>query len=81
MPKKCFSKCHQISEAECEKTDKCYFVNGKTRKFCRLQNKYKMDKDCNIIDDNDGISNGISISKRPGTYKIKVKKQKKKRNS
>ena len=80
MPKKCFSKCHQISEAECEKTDKCYFVNGKTRKFCRLQNKYKMDKDCNIIDDNDGISNGISngisISKRPCTYKIKVKKQK-----
>jgi hypothetical protein len=49
-PKKCFSKCRKIPQAECNSLDKCTFVAGKTRKYCRLQNKYKMDADCHIID-------------------------------
>jgi len=49
MAKKCFSKCRKKNQTDCNEIDKCYFINGKTRKYCRLKNKYKMDHECNIF--------------------------------
>ena len=48
MPKRCFSKCRRIPQDDCVIKNKCYYTNGKTRKFCRLKHTYKMDKECNI---------------------------------
>jgi hypothetical protein len=49
MLKKCISKCKGIDEPNCTLPKKCKYINGKTRKYCRLDYKYKMNKpDCNI---------------------------------
>ena len=68
MTKKCFSECRKKNQTECEKMDKCYFINGKTRKYCRLKNKYRMDTDCSISRKN--INSPII---KPITKKIKIK--------
>lgn len=47
MPR-CFSKCRKVKEEDCVEKQKCKYVNGKTRKYCRLSTKYKMDKSCNV---------------------------------
>ena len=46
--KRCFSKCRRLTHADCLTKDQCYYTNGKTRKFCRLQHRFKMDKDCQV---------------------------------
>ena len=47
MPR-CISKCKGIDENECTPQKKCRYVN-KTRKYCRLDYKYKMNKPaCNV---------------------------------
>jgi len=48
MVKKCFSHCRKKPFDDC-KTRFCNFTNGKTRKYCRLSSKYKLDKECNVI--------------------------------
>ena len=47
MPR-CFSKCRKIKEEDCVEKQKCKYINGNTRKYCRLSTKYKMDKSCNV---------------------------------
>ena len=45
---KCVSSCKQFTETECN-PPRCRYINGKTRKYCRLSHKYKMNKStCNI---------------------------------
>jgi hypothetical protein len=39
-----------MPQPECGKLNKCVFISGNTRKYCRLQHRYTMDADCNIID-------------------------------
>ena len=49
MPKKCISICKGKPEDECNTEEKCKYINGKTRKYCRLSYRYKMNKtNCNI---------------------------------
>jgi len=47
MPR-CFSKCRKIKKEECGEKQKCKYIDGNTRKYCRLSTKYKMDKSCNV---------------------------------
>jgi len=51
--KRCFSECRKLSEVECNANDKCFYTNGKTRKFCRIKSMYKIDKE-----------NGCKITRR-----------------
>ena len=47
---RCVSVCRKKPLAECNDHSKCSYVNGTTRKYCRLGTKYKMSKPrCNII--------------------------------
>ena len=48
MPKRCLSKCHGLPEPECITKERCYYTNGKTRKYCRLKNTYKMNPEKDI---------------------------------
>lgn len=43
MPKKCISICNQFPETECN-PPRCKYVNGQTRKYCRISHKYKTNK-------------------------------------
>ena len=48
MTKKCVSVCKQFTESECN-PPRCKYINGNTRKYCRLAHKYKMNKlTCNV---------------------------------
>jgi hypothetical protein len=48
MSVKCVSKCKGIDENVCTPDKKCKYIN-KTRKYCRLDYKYKMNKpNCNV---------------------------------
>jgi hypothetical protein len=49
MPvKKCLSICNEFSENECN-PPRCKYINGKSRKYCRISHKYKMNKvNCNV---------------------------------
>ena len=48
MSVKCVSKCKGIDENVCTPDKKCNYIN-KTRKYCRLDYKYKMNKpNCNV---------------------------------
>lgn len=48
MTKKCVSVCKQFTETECN-PPRCKYINGNTRKYCRLAHKYKMNKvTCNV---------------------------------
>ena len=47
MPKRCLSHCRKTNEPDCKEKAKCFYTNGKTRKFCRLQKEYKMDREKN----------------------------------
>jgi hypothetical protein len=49
MPK-CISVCRKKTLTDCGVHTKCSYVNGTTRKYCRLTSKYKMSKPrCNIV--------------------------------
>ena len=49
MPK-CVSVCRKKILADCKVNPKCLYINGTTRKYCRLSSKYKMSKpSCNVI--------------------------------
>ena len=50
MPKRCLSKCQSLSERECITKEKCFYTNGKTRKFCRLKPTYRMDPEKNCAE-------------------------------
>jgi hypothetical protein len=39
---KCFSVCKGKKLIKCNKNRKCVIVKGKTRKYCKLSKKYKM---------------------------------------
>ena len=41
---RCVSTCQKKSLDNCKSNSKCIYVNGKTRKYCRLSYKYKMNK-------------------------------------
>jgi len=43
MPNKCISICNQFPEAECN-PPRCKYINGQTRKYCRISHKYKTNK-------------------------------------
>ena len=60
MPK-CLSSCRKLPRELCTK-EECQYFNGSKKKYCRLSNKYKMDKNC------------IPVIK-PKTEKIKNKKK------
>ena len=46
---RCVSTCQKKSLDNCKSNSKCIYVNGKTRKYCRLSYKYKMNKlSCNV---------------------------------
>ena len=45
--KKCVSKCRKIPEELCK--DECQYVKTARYKYCRLSQKYQMDKDCNVL--------------------------------
>ena len=49
IPKKCISICKGKPTDECNTNEKCKYINGKTRKYCRLSYRYKMNKtNCNF---------------------------------
>lgn len=41
---KCVSSCHKLSKDACSTNSKCNYVNGNTRKYCRLSNNFFMKK-------------------------------------
>lgn len=43
--RKCYSKCRKVAESLCL-PEECKFINGQTRKYCRLSYNYKMDENC-----------------------------------
>lgn len=46
--KGCYSKCNKLSSSDC-KLPKCVYINGQTRKYCKLNTKkYNLDDKCNI---------------------------------
>lgn len=83
MPKadKCFSSCRQIPKNKCNKP-RCSYINGNTRKYCRLSNKYimKRQKDGNCITQKRTLTNDLA-KKRIGKFmisahnKMKMEKQ------
>ena len=50
MPKRCLSKCRRLPERECITKERCFYTNGKTHKFCRLKEAYKMDPEKNCAE-------------------------------
>ena len=48
--KKCVSGCKLLDRSICTRSTRCKFVDGQTRKYCRLSSKYKMNKsNCNVV--------------------------------
>ena len=79
--KKCFSSCRQVTKDKCN-PPRCSYVNGETRKYCRLSNKYVMSrsKDGNCITKKRTSTSDLA-KKRIGKFmisahnKIKIEKQ------
>jgi hypothetical protein len=77
--KKCYSGCRKKSYNDCGDDTKCAFITGKTRKYCKLDKKFKMDKsqNCKVIKknitkkntSNYGINNQFKNSLIKPTYK------------
>lgn len=62
MSIKCVSKCKGIDENDCTPDKKCRYIN-KTRKYCRLDYKYKMNKpNCNVTLKKNA-KNGLDLEK------------------
>ena len=77
MVKRCFSICRKKELTDCERSRFCQYANGKTRKYCRLSRKYKLDKECNIV--KKPITKAVAkrrIKQFIKTYKTRTTKQK-----
>jgi len=64
--KKCVSGCKGLATTICERAPKCSYVNGQTRKYCRLGSKNKM-----------GKPPRCTVTKRIHKSKIKIEAAKK----